>query len=121
MLLDSEWQRLIDRLQDFGYNITEIDYRTPIHEALYHIRTCECCLSYEGMWHYMAKNLFKPHIVLSNSAITRWHTPAAVKIDKTDRNFYIDRGYEEFEYYIESATERAENYKNVFFRFVNGF
>ena len=120
LLLDSEWQRLIDRLQDFGYSVTEIDYRTPIHEALYHIRTCEFCLSYEGMWHYMAKNLFKPHIVLSDSSITKWHTPAAVMLNEK-RGFYIDRDMKKFEYYIEAATERAENYKNVFFRFVNGF
>jgi len=68
----------------------------------------------------MAKNLFKPHIVLSNSSITRWHTPAAVKIDK-NKSFYIDTDMKKLEYLIESATERAENYKNVFFRFVNGF
>ena len=85
LLLDSEWQRLIDRLQDF-----------------------------------MAKNLFKPHIVLSDSSITKWHTPAAVMLNKK-RGFYIDRDMKKFEYYIEAATERAENYKNVFFRFVNGF
>ena len=68
----------------------------------------------------MAKNLFKPHIVLSSSPITRWHTPAAVKI-ADDTNFFIDRDMKNLEYMIEEATERAENYKNVFFRFVNGF
>ena len=76
------------------------------------------------MWHYMAKNLFKPHIVLSDSAITKWHTPAAVMIERGMPdlgNFYIHKDLDKFEYYIESATERAENYKNVFFRFVNGF
>ena len=72
------------------------------------------------MWHYMAKNLFKPHIVLSDSSITKWHTPAAVMLNEK-RGFYIDRDMKNLEYYIEAATERAENYKNVFFRFVNGF
>jgi hypothetical protein len=119
-LNDYEWQRLIDRLTDFGYNITEIDYRTPISEALYHIKTCECCLSYEGMWHYISKNLFKPHIVLSNSSITRWHTPAAVKMDYGE-TFLIDRDLKRFTYMVEDATERAENYKQIFFNFVNGW
>lgn len=120
VMLDSEWQRLIDRLQDFGYNITEIDYRTPIREALYHIRTCHVCLSYEGMWHYVCKNLFKPHIVISNASITRWHTPAAVFLDKGQK-FFIDRDLCKIEYIIERAEEKVNNYKDLFFRFVNGY
>jgi len=118
ILLDWEWQRLIDRLKDFGWNVIEIDYRTPIHEAMYHIRTCECCLSYEGMWHYITKNLFKPHIVISTSSISTWHTPAAVV---TKDGFYIDKDLKKFEYMVEQATEKAENWKKVFFRFVNGW
>tara|TARA_Y100000389_G_scaffold92315_1_gene88982 strand:+ start:2496 stop:3317 length:822 start_codon:yes stop_codon:yes gene_type:complete len=118
ILLDWEWQRLIDRLEDFGYNVTEIDYRTPVREALYHIRTCECCISYEGMWHYISKNLFKPHIVIGTSSISKWHTPAAVV---TSKGFYIDRDLKKLDYTIEAATERSEVYKKLFFRFVNGW
>ena len=119
ILLDHEWQRLIDRLIDFGWDIVEIDYRTPIREAFYHISTCECCLSYEGMWHYVSKNLFKPHIVLSQSKISRWHTPAAVI--PLEKGFYIDRDLKKFEYVVEEATEKVYNYKQIFFRFVNGW
>jgi len=118
ILLDWEWDRLLDRLRDFGYDVVEIDYRTPIREALYHIKTCECCLSYEGMWHYISKNLFKPHIVISESSISSWHTPAAIV---TKNNFYIDRDLKKLEYTIEAATERVETYKRVFFNFVNGW
>jgi len=118
-MLDWEWQRLIDRLRDFGYHVIEIDYRTPISEAVYHIRTCECCISYEGMWHYIAKNFFKPHIVFSDSNITKWHTPAAVWIP--DDTFFIDRDLHKITYLIESAEEKAYNYKQMFTRFVNGW
>lgn len=118
ILLDWEWQRLADRLTDFGWDIVEIDYRTPISEAMYHIRTCECCLSYEGMWHYIAKNFFKPHIVISTAGISSWHTPAAVV---TKNGFYIDRDLKKFEYMVEHATEKAHNYKQLFNRFVNGW
>lgn len=118
-MLDSEWQRMIDRLQDFGYNIVEICYRTPVSEAMYHIRTAECCISYEGMWHYIAKNFFKPHIVFSSSNITRWHTPAALWIN--DENFFIEKDLKHIEYNIEQATERAQAYKYMFNRFVNGW
>lgn len=118
-MLDKEWQRLIDRLKDFGYDICEIDYRTPIREAMYHIRTAECCLSYEGMWHYIAKNFFKPHIVFSDSSITRWHTPAALWVE--DDTFFIDRDLKKITYMIEQAEEKAYYYKDMFFRFVNGW
>ena len=118
ILLDWEWQRLADRLTDFGWDIVEIDYRTPISEALYHIRTCECCLSYEGMWHYIAKNLFKPHIVISTSGISSCHTPAAVI---TKNGFYIDKDLKKFEYMVEQATEKAHIYKELFYKFVNGW
>lgn len=117
-MLDHEWQRLIDRLQDFGYHVEEIGYRTPISEAMYHIRTAECCISYEGMWHYIAKNLFKPHIVFSDSNITRWHTPAALWVP--DNTFFIDRDFKKITYMIEHAEEKADNYKKYFFKFVNG-
>lgn len=117
-MLDHEWQRLIDRLKDFGYHIVEVDYRTPVSEVFYHIRTCELCISYEGMWNYFAKNFFKPHIIFSDSTITNWHTPAALRIK--DGDFYIGRDLKNIEYMIEDATERVENYKKVFFKFVNG-
>ena len=118
-LLESEWQRLIDRLKDFGYDVVEIDYRTPIREAFYHIRTCECCLSYEGMWHYISKNFFKPHIVITSANITHWHTPAAYVL--RNESFFIDTKLKKIAYYIEAATEKADSYKKVFFKLINGW
>lgn len=118
-MLDHEWQRLMDRLADFGYDVAEIDYRTPISEAFYHIRTCEACISYEGMWHYVAKNFFKPHIVFGETSITPWHTPAALYIKGSE--FYIDRDLKKLEYMLEHATEKAYNYKTTFTQFVNGY
>ena len=118
-LLDHEWARLIDRLKDFGYDVVEIGYRTPVSEAMYHIRTCECCLSYEGMWHYITKNFFKPHIVIGEASITKWHTPAAIQIK--EKNFFIDTELKKITYYIEAAEEKAYNYKQYFLKFLNGW
>lgn len=118
-LLESQWQKLIDILGYFGYDVVEIDYRTPISEVVYHIRTCECCISYEGMWHYVSKNFFKPHIVFSSSNITKWHTPAAIRID--DEKLDFDKEIHKLDYWIDHATERAESYKFLFNKFVNGY
>tara|TARA_B100000575_G_C23139504_1_gene662790 strand:- start:3123 stop:3959 length:837 start_codon:yes stop_codon:yes gene_type:complete len=118
-MLDKEWQRLIFLLKEFGYEIVELTYRTPISEVFYHIKTCEVILSYEGMWHYIAKNLFKPHIVFSNSNITKWHTPAAIQINSN--KFFIDSDLKKIDYYIEAATEKAYNYKRMFNLFIHGW
>tara|TARA_A100001515_G_scaffold43271_2_gene34170 strand:- start:8208 stop:9038 length:831 start_codon:yes stop_codon:yes gene_type:complete len=118
-LLEWEWERLINLLKDFGYDVVEIDYRTPIREAYYHIRTCDCCISYEGMWHYISKNFFKPHIVITNSNLSVWHTPAAHII--RGEKFFIDTNLKKITYFIESATEKANNYKMLFFKLINGY
>ena len=114
-----EWRRFISLLRDFDYKVVEIDYRTPISEAFYHIRTCECCISYEGMWHYIAKNFYKPHIVFSDAKITNWHTPGAIQL--RSKEFYIDTDLHKVDYYIEAAQEKAYAWKKYFNRFVNGW
>lgn len=75
------WHYVFGLIEEQGYTIQEIDYRTPIREAMYHIRTAQCCLCYEGMWHYIAKNMFKPMIVLARDKITKFHTPNALIFD----------------------------------------
>ena len=77
---DDEWQIIIDSLEDLGYNVVELEYKTPISEATYHINTCSFTLSYDGMWHYIARNFYKPMIVLSNDAITHFHTRHALRV-----------------------------------------
>lgn len=73
------WDDAIDILQNqHGYKVVELTYRTPIREATYHINTCHFVVCYDGMWHYIAKNFFKPMIVTSRSPITKYHTPHAV-------------------------------------------
>ena len=90
-----EWDQVKKILEIQGYSVTFIDYRTPIREVLYHIASCECVICYEGMWHYIAKNLNKPMIVLTKDLITGFHTPAALKykVRKADQHqisFFYD-------------------------------
>ena len=115
-LLGHEWDRLVYFLESMGYTVFEIDYRTPIREAFYHIRTAECCISYEGMWHYVAKNFFKPHIVLNGGSITKWHTPAAVNVT----NFYIDKDIHKLEDMMCQASMRASTWKKTINKFMLG-
>jgi len=79
------WEEAIDYLKSIGYRIVELTYRSPVREALYHIATCDFVVCYDGMWHYAAKNAYKPMIVTSRSAITHYHTPNALMLSELDR------------------------------------
>lgn len=79
------WDEAIDYLKQLGYNVVELEYRTPVREVFYHIVTCNFVICYDGMWHYVAKNAFKPMIVTSRSTITKYHTPYAMMLSELDR------------------------------------
>ena len=74
------WEDIISILKNFGFNVVELTYRTPIREAHYEIATCDFCVAYDGMWHYIAKNYWKPMIVASRSNITKLHSPQAIML-----------------------------------------
>lgn len=77
---DDMWTKVIDILNYSGFDIVELSYRTPISEVHYHIATCDFIVCYDGMWHYFAKNYYKPMIVTSRSNITKLHTPQALML-----------------------------------------
>ena len=79
---EKDWDRIIRILEDRGFEMVELTYRTPVREVLYHIRTCRFCIFYDGMWQYIAKNCMKPVITLGNSGITLVHSPQGVWFPK---------------------------------------
>lgn len=120
-LTNKEWEDLLTSFEILGYSITEIDYRTPIREVFYHIRTAELCVSYEGMWHYIAKNFFKPSIVVSEYSVTHMHTPYALQIkpsfiQKDPRAIYV-----RLPELIQTAMLRSESAKTVIKGLLTGF
>lgn len=78
ILTNDDWQGIIEKLRRRGMNITELTYRSPISEALFHISEARLVLCYDGMWHYIAKNFATPTVVVSHEKITRYHTPNAI-------------------------------------------
>ena len=56
-----DWQNLIKYLQE-NFSVTEIEYRTPISEVMYHLSTCDFCIGIEGMWSVLANALRRPQI-----------------------------------------------------------
>ena len=103
-LNDNEWLRIIEKLRFLNYQVVEIDYRTPIKEAFYHISSAEFCLSYEGMWHYIAKNFYTPHMVLGDDKITAWHTPFAIM--KNPKTLFLEDNLYKIDSYIKHAKSK---------------
>lgn len=73
-----DWELIIDSLEKQGYNIHEVDYRTPVREVMYAISRCEFVIAYDGMWQYVTRNLGKPSIMLGDNSIINTHNPQAV-------------------------------------------
>jgi hypothetical protein len=114
---DSQWLEVIDMIKHVhGFNVVEIDYRTPIREVVYHIKTCRATISYEGMWHYVAKNMHKPMIVLSSDPITKTHTPDALIYNpRLNKGFDPAKGHKpiykvEYFYDLEKRIKLAEKF-----------
>lgn len=77
---------IIGPMVNQGYNVVEIDYRTPIREVMYHLYTCGLVICYEGMWHYLAHSMATPMIVIAAGNVTRTHTPNALHYGKRHSN-----------------------------------
>ena len=96
LLSHEDWDKAISNLEMHGYNPVELTYRTPIHEAMFHINTCKFVVCYDGMWHYIAKNFWKPMLVLSTHNVTTIHTPHCLSFNgggllHYTRNFNISK------------------------------
>lgn len=101
---DHEWLEIIEKLKNLNYQVVELGYRTPISEAFYHISSADFCLSYEGMWHYIAKNFFTPHMVLGDDSITEWHTPFAIM--KNPKTLFLHNNIHKIDSYIRHARDK---------------
>jgi len=59
----NKWEIFIEYLRKY-FDVTEIEYRTPISEVMYHLQTCGVVLGYMGMWSEHASLLNTPMIHL---------------------------------------------------------
>lgn len=83
-----DWGELISDLKGkWGWNVVELTYRTPVRDAFNQIRKARCCVSYDGMWHYVARNLGKPHLIPSKEGVTKYHTPRALAVKTREEMF----------------------------------
>lgn len=106
---DYSWEYIIKLLTTvYDYEIVELTYRSIIKEAYYHISTCDFVISYDGMWHYIARNFLKPMIVFSENEVTRFHTPNAVMLAANQTQSFFN----DFESNRTLLDKQLEQYKN---------
>lgn len=108
---NSEWELLINYFKTIGYEIVELCYRTPISEVTYHINTCDFIICYDGMWHYIAKNFYKPMFIASIDKITKYHTRHARKLGPD--KFYSTIGNMDTEVYFKYWDVWETPYNNI--------
>jgi hypothetical protein len=110
---EKHWEKILNILESKGYNLVELTYRTPVREAMYHIQTCRFCIFYDGMWHYIARNLCKPSIALGDNKMINIHNPQSVlfhtpKDKKNDLFKYLNK----LPNVLNHMDRRADRYKN---------
>lgn len=57
------WDKIIERIEQYNYNVIEVTYRTPVEEKIELIRTCAFGVGYDGLAHQLFKFMWKPVIV----------------------------------------------------------
>lgn len=59
------WDSIISMLQNVGYEVIEVTYRTPINKIIELIHSCDFGIGYDGMIHQLFKYTWKPLIVIA--------------------------------------------------------
>lgn len=84
-LTSDDWYDIIKLLKEDGWIVEELNYRTPVKEAFNTIRKSDYVVCYDGMWHYIARNLGIPTFIPSWEPVTPYHVPQVVsKTNKED-------------------------------------
>lgn len=58
-----KWDRVVSIVKEYGYDVVEVDYRTPVSEVIELIRISEFGIGYDGLAHQLYKFMWKPLIV----------------------------------------------------------
>ena len=78
-LLPKDWEETKERFRAIS-NYVELNYQTPIKDVFDIIVECDWIFCYEGMWHYIARNLSKPIVIQSKEKITSVNTPQVKRL-----------------------------------------
>lgn len=105
---NEDWDAAVDSVRSQGYDVIELDYRTPIREAFYHIQTSRFVMGYDGMWHYLARMLYKPTIITGDNNIVQMHDPQAMPFYSPAKDKNRKIGFHDFIADIDNNLHRLD-------------
>ena len=83
--VNKDWYKVRLYLENAGYNVIEVTYRTPIAELMSLINRCEFGIGYDGLAHQLFKFMWKPLIVFcKRTGLNQLLVPQAALLDNVD-------------------------------------
>ena len=106
-LTKEDWSHVITELDKLS-DITELTYRTPVAEAFRLIKDADYIISYEGMWHGIARNFAKAIAIQSPESVTLKNTPQVKLL--SSRPKFLEWFNSDLPRRITGMQNRAEHY-----------
>lgn len=113
--VNRDWYRVKNKLNDSGYDVVEVTYRTPVKDVVELISNCSFGVGYDGLAHQIFKFMWKPLIVFcERKELNSLLVPQAVLEDDVDRfvNSNID-------WYVNKSKTKVENVKQLYSEYLN--
>lgn len=115
--VNEKWKDIISLLKEDGYEVVEVDYRTPIVDVIEHIRTCSFGIGYDGLVHQLFKFMWKPLIVFCKRFdLVELLIPWAYKLK--DANEFL---FSDYTKYIKISEKLMHDYKNRYKNYLNEY
>jgi len=113
--VNERWDEVVVWLENQGYEVCEVTYRTPISEVMELIRVCNFGIGYDGMVHQLFKYMWKPLIVMcERTLLNRMLIPQAAIESNVD--MLMQRGVD---HYLLQSNRKIEIYKMHHHNYIN--
>ncbi len=109
------WPDIIKQLEQQGYSISEITYRTPVAKVMEDITTCEFGIGYEGMIHQLFKFTWRP-IVIGSRRVKLSQLLAPQGCVLSDPKELLVNGVHQ---YVEKSKKNIDILKKYHYNYIN--
>lgn len=105
----NDWDTIVSWIEDKGYNVREVTYRTPVADVIESIRTCSFGIGYDGLVHQLFKFFWKPLIVVCRrKELNNLLIPQASIAKDTAELFALG-----LDFHINDSTERCSRFESL--------
>jgi hypothetical protein len=109
------WDRIIKKIENHGYTVTEVTYRTSVKEVVSLVQYCAFGIGYDGLIHQIYKFMWKPVIVLCERiGLNKLLIPQASLVADPEKFLMTDLNY-----YIKDSENKIIDLKKQHQRYMN--